>query len=103
MEHQHASRIWTPAAIVLFFLTFFFLPHFGYGEVGNPQSHRADPVVPGQFSLNRGFDPAQVASDHAAVPLHVYRAASRGFAARLSELQVNRLRSDLRVNNWWQT
>jgi subtilisin len=101
MEHQHASRIWTPAAMVLFFLTFFFLPHFGYGEVGNPQSHRADPVVPGQFIvvLNRGFDPAQVASDHAAVPLHVYRAASRGFAARLSELQVNRLRSDLRVNN----
>jgi subtilisin len=100
MEHQHASRIWTPA-VVLFFLTFFFLPPFGYGEVGNPHSHRADPVVPGQFIvvLNRGFDPAQVASAHAAVPLHVYRAASRGFAARLSELQVNRLRSDLRVNN----
>jgi len=90
-----------PAATVLFFLTFSFHPHFGYGEVGNSQSHRTDPVVSGQFIvvLNGGFDPAQVASDHAAVPLHVYRVASRGFAARLAEAQVNALRSDPRVNN----
>jgi subtilisin len=101
MEHQDGSAARKPAAMVLLFLTFFFLPHFGYGEVGNSQGHRADPVVPGQFIivLNADFDPAQVASDHAAVPFHVYRAASRGFAARLSELQVNSLRSDRRVNN----
>jgi subtilisin len=101
MENQHSPNVWTPAATVFAFLTFFFLPHFGYGEIENPQSHRADPVVPGQFIvvLNRGFDPAQVAADHSAIPLHVYRVASRGFAARLSELQANALRSDARVNN----
>ncbi|HEY6363754.1 MAG TPA: S8 family serine peptidase [Candidatus Binatia bacterium] len=101
MEYQHGPRVGTHAATILFFLTFFFLPHFGYGEVENPQSHRADPVVPGQFIvvLNGGFDPAQVAFDHAAVPLHLYRVASRGFAARLSNAQANALRSDPRVNN----
>ena len=101
MENQHSPNVRTPAATVFAFLTFFFLPHFGYGEIENPQSHRADPVVPGQFIvvLNRGFDPAQVAADHAAIPLHVYRVASRGFAARLSNAQANALRSDPRVNN----
>ena len=101
MENQHSPNVRTPAATVFAFLTFFFLPHFGYGEIENPQSHRADPVVPGQFIvvLNRGFDPVQVAADHAALPLHVYRVASRGFAARLSNAQANALRSDPRVNN----
>jgi subtilisin len=101
MKYQHGPRVGTQAATILFFLTFFLLPRFGYGEVGNPQSHRADPIVPGQFIvvLNGGFDPAQVASDHAAVPLHLYRGASRGFAARLSNAQANALRSDRRVNN----
>ena len=101
MEHQDGLSVAKRTAMVLFFLTFFFLPHLGYGEVGNSQTHRAEPVVPGQFIvvLNRGFDPAQVAADHAALPLHVYRVASRGFAARLSELQVNSLQSDPRVNN----
>ena len=86
MKHQHGPRVGTHAATIWFFLTFFLLPRFGYGEVGNPQSHRADPIVPGQFIvvLNRSFDPAQVASDHAAVPFHLYRVAPRGFAARLS-------------------
>src|SRR5262245_31972797 len=99
MKHQHGQRISTHATI-WFFLTFFFIP-FGYGEVGNSQDHRADPIVPGQFIvlLNRGIDPAQVASDHAAVPFHQYRVASRGFAARLSNAQANALRSDPRVNN----
>jgi subtilisin len=103
MGYQHGPRVRTHVATILFLLTFtaFFLPRFGYGEVGNPQDHRANPIVPGQFIvvLNRGFDPAQVASDHAAVPLHVYRVASRGFAARLSNAQANALRSDPRVNN----
>jgi len=58
-------------------------------------------VIPGQFIvvLNQAFDPAEVASDHALIPLHIYRHASHGFAARLSETQVNTLRSDRRVNN----
>jgi subtilisin len=101
MKYQHGPRIGIHAATIWFFLTFFFLPRFCYGEVGNPQDHRADPKVPGQFIvvLNRGFDPAQVASDHAAVPFHVYRVATRGFAASLSNAQVNALRSDPRVNN----
>ena len=103
MGYQHGPRVRTRVATILFLLTFtaFFLPRFGYGEVGNPQDHRANPIVPGQFIvvLNRGFDPAQVASDHAAVPLHVYRVVSRGFAARLSNAQANALRSDPRVNN----
>lgn len=92
-------KAWKLAAVGLLFLTFF--PRFGYGEVGNADSHRADPVIPGQFIIvvNGGFDPAQVASDHAAIPLHVYRVASRGFAARLSNAQVNALRRDPRVNN----
>lgn len=100
MKHQHGQRIGTHATI-WFFLTFFFIPRFGYGEVGNSQDHRADPIVPGQFIvlLNRGIDPAQVASDHAAVPFHLYRVASRGFSARLSNAQANALRSDPRVNN----
>jgi subtilisin family serine protease len=86
---------------VLFGLTCLVSPHIGYGEIGNSQEHRLEPVIPGRFIvvLNQSFDPAQVASDHAAIPLHVYRVASRGFAARLSEGQVNALRSDRRVNN----
>lgn len=99
MERKYNARPWTPTALAFFFLIL--LPDLGHGEVGTSQSHRADPVVPGQFIvvLNGGFDPARVAADHAAFPLHVYRVASRGFAARLSEPQVNALRSDPRVNN----
>ncbi|HEU4344341.1 MAG TPA: S8 family serine peptidase [Candidatus Binatia bacterium] len=92
-------KAWKLAAIGSMFLSFF--PTFGHGEIGSGQSHRFDPVIPGQFIVvtNDGFDPAQVASDHAAIPLHVYRVASRGFAARLSNGQVNALRGDPRVNN----
>ncbi|MGH7774711.1 MAG: S8 family peptidase, partial [Candidatus Binatia bacterium] len=69
------------------------------GEVGHGPD--LDPIVPGQFIVvvNEGFDPAQVAADHAAVPLHVYRFAARGFAARLSQGQVNALLADPRINN----
>ena len=86
---------------LLLFITVLLYPFVGYGEIGNSQNHRAEPVIPGQFIvvINETFDPAQVASDYAAIPLHIYRHASRGFAARLSEGQVNALRSDRRVNN----
>jgi hypothetical protein len=100
---QHHGVFWmdNPIAIAMFLLNFIVLPRLGYGEVGNPHSHRVDPVVPGQFIVvvSERFDPAQIAADYAAVPLHVYRVASRGFAARLSETQVNLLRTDPRVNN----
>ena len=101
MAHRNDLRIRIPAAMVLSFLTLFFLPHSGRGEVGNSQNHRADPLVPGHFIVvvNGALDPAQVAAEYAAIPFHVYRVAARGFAARLSELQVNSLRSDRRVNN----
>ena len=58
-------------------------------------------VVPGQYIVvvNEGFDPVGVADDHVAVPLHLYRAAARGFAARLSQAQVDRLSNDPRVNS----
>jgi subtilisin family serine protease len=99
MECKQGSRVWASAALTFFFLTF--LPNFGHGEVGTGQSHRVEPIIPGQFIVvvNEGFDPAQVANDHAALPFHVYRVALRGFAARLSESQVNTLRVDPRVNN----
>jgi subtilisin len=98
MERKCNSIMRIPAAIAFFILIL--SPTLGYGEVG-PQGQGADPVVPGQFIVvvNEGIDPAQVAADHAAIPLHVYRVASRGFAARLSEPQVNALGSDPRVNN----
>ena len=99
MEHKSDAKIWSSVAIAFFSLIL--LAPSASAEVGGAQTHRVEPVVPGQFIVvaNGGFDPAQIAADHAAIPLHVYRVASRGFAARLSELQVNRLRSDPRVNN----
>jgi subtilisin family serine protease len=64
-------------------------------------ANAADDVVPGQFIVivNDGFDPGGVASDHAAAPLRLFGVASHGFAAKLSESQVDRLSSDPRVNN----
>ena len=58
-------------------------------------------VIPGQFIIltEPGADPAQVAADHAARPLHVYTVAARGFAARLSQAKVDALLADPRVNN----
>src|SRR3990172_3209046 len=58
-------------------------------------------IVPGQFIVivQPGVRPAAVAADHAAVPLHVYTVATRGFAAQLSPRQVAALEADPRVNN----
>jgi hypothetical protein len=99
MKRKTVRKIWRSAAVTFFYLTFAAPP--ASSEVGRVPIHRGEPVVPGQFIVvaNSGFDPAQIAADHAAIPVHVYRIASRGFAARLSELQINRLRNDPRVNN----
>jgi len=99
MGRNHGFTFWAPGALVV--LLVLLASSTGHGEVGTGPSHRAEPVVPGRFIvlMNGAFDPAQVAADHAAIPLHVYRVASRGFAARLSDSQVNALRSDPRVNN----
>lgn len=58
-------------------------------------------VIPGQYIVvvNEGYAPSQVAADHAALPLHVYTVAARGFAARLSQAKVDALLADPRVNN----
>jgi len=68
---------------------------------GTTDATAAGGVVPGQFIVlvNEGFDPAGVANDHAAAPLRVFGPATHGFAARLSESQVDRLSVDPRVNN----
>ncbi|MDP2660998.1 MAG: S8 family serine peptidase [Dehalococcoidia bacterium] len=73
----------------------------GMGGAGVAALPQNDDIVPGQFIVvvNPGYDPGQVAASHSASPLHVYRVAARGFAARLSQAQVDRLRSDPRVNN----
>jgi len=57
-------------------------------------------IVPGQFIVvvNEQFDPAQVAADHAAVPLHVYTVAAHGFAARLTPGRLRTLATDPRVD-----
>jgi len=57
-------------------------------------------MVPGQFIIvvNEAHDPAQVAADHAVAPLNLYRAAVRGFAARLSPRQLGTLAVDPRVD-----
>ena len=58
-------------------------------------------VIPGRYIVvvNEGYAPSQVAADHAALPLHVYTVAARGFAARLSQAKVDALLADPRVNN----
>ncbi|MEU9374768.1 protease inhibitor I9 family protein [Streptomyces sp. NPDC048255] len=44
-------------------------------------------------TVHRGLDPAAVADAYGITPLHVYRDASNGFAARLSPEQVESLRA----------
>ena len=58
-------------------------------------------IVPGQFIVivNAGYDPGQVAAEHAAVPAQVYKKAARGFAAKLSNHQIVDLAADPRVKN----
>ena len=57
-------------------------------------------IVPNQFIIvvNEVHDPAQVAADHAAVPLNLYTAAVRGFAVRLSPRQLGALAADPRID-----
>jgi subtilisin family serine protease len=99
MQRGYGFTFWARSALTLFL--FALAADFGHAEIGTSQNHRVEPIIPGRFIviMNGAFDPAQVADDHATIPLHVYRAASRGFAARLSDRQVAALRADPRVNN----
>jgi len=58
-------------------------------------------IIPGKFVVvvARGESPREIAADYDLRPEHVYRHALNGFSARASDAQVNRLRSDPRVES----
>lgn len=62
-----------------------------------PASHVSAPAPADHptyiVTVHRGLDPAAVADAYGITPLHVYRDASNGFAARLSPEQVESLRA----------
>ncbi|MFD3698551.1 protease inhibitor I9 family protein [Streptomyces sp. NPDC058646] len=59
------------------------------GSVSRPAADHPTYIV----TVHRGLDPAAVADAYGITPLHVYRDAANGFAARLSPEQVEALRA----------
>jgi subtilisin family serine protease len=60
---------------------------------------RAGDAIPGSYIVvvEQGSDPKAVADSHGAKAKHVYRAAIKGFSAKLSEEQVAKLRKSKKV------
>lgn len=69
--------------------------------LGRSSAQADGDIIPGKYIIivNNGYDPQQIANDHGDATERVYRNATHGFSAKLSDRQVDELLSDPRVNN----